>query len=462
MARDLAIRIVLFLLDGAFWVYACSWILTKFYGYPCKPSKNRKLVFAAVILIHVISSVLDVSVTNGIAGSTIFGFMLLFNLVYWMFYLREPSKIKKILTIYFAVELSSSVLSLINCVGSTFTWITYDSVMISVVITYIQIIVAMGAVWFLSWFSSRKRKEPMRFSLAVSTYVMCVLLNMVLEFFNMDGYVDVGGYVEVQPITKLRQLLEEGNKDDTMASVVLVIVFIVVFMFLDMVIRESEAYYFQKKNAVSEYYLETQKSHYESLMESNREIRKVKHDMKNHIYCMQELFHKQRYSELGEYLNQLGDNLGHADTSVHVGNEIADAIISEKMTQAEKQGIVFQVDGDMSGVKMSALDVCTIFANMLDNALEAVETLSGDNRKITLDIRKNQNFLLIIERNTLGHKVEIHDGMIATTKKDKENHGFGIINMKETIGKYDGEFEIDVVEGENNNYEFQMEIVIPL
>ena len=247
MAGDLAIRIVLFLLDGAFWVYACSWILTKFYGYPCKPSKNRKLVFAAVILIHVISSVLDVSVTNGIAGSTIFGFMLLFNLVYWMFYLREPSKIKKILTIYFAVELSSSVLSLINCVGSTFTWITYDSVMISVVITYIQIIVAMGAVWFLSWFSSRKRKEPMRFSLAVSTYVMCVLLNMVLEFFNMDGYVDVGGYVEVQPITKLRQLLEEGNKDDTMASVVLVIVFIVVFMFLDMVIRESEAYYFQKR-----------------------------------------------------------------------------------------------------------------------------------------------------------------------------------------------------------------------
>ena len=51
MARELAFRIVLYLLDGAFWVCSCSWILTKFYGYQAKPSKSRKMIFAAAILI---------------------------------------------------------------------------------------------------------------------------------------------------------------------------------------------------------------------------------------------------------------------------------------------------------------------------------------------------------------------------------------------------------------------------
>lgn len=458
MARELAFRIVLYLLDGAFWVCSCSWILTKFYGYQAKPSKSRKMIFAAAILIYDILNVLIyyVSVKNGSTIGVIYGFIALFVLGYWMVYLRESGKIKKLLIIYFAIELCSSVLNLIACVCSTFIWITYDSIVASVVRFYMQISVTMGVIWLVSWYSSRKRKEPMRFSLVVSTYIMCILLDMVLDFFHVEGY------TELQPIIKFRQLLAEGNMDETMSRGVLLIVFIVVFLFLDMIIRESEAYYFQKKNAVSEYYLEIQKRHYESLMESNREIRRMKHDMRNHIYCLKELYHKKRYGELGEYLNGLGDNLGHADTSVHVGNEIADAIISEKMTKAEKLGIVLKVDGDMSGVKMSALDVCTIFANMIDNALEAVETLSGDDRKITLDIRKNHNFLLISERNMVGHKVEIHDNMIATTKRHKENHGFGIINMKETVCKYDGELEIEVVEGENNHYVFQIEIVIPI
>lgn len=91
-------------------------------------------------------------------------------------------------------------------------------------------------------------------------------------------------------------------------------------------------------------------------------------------------------------MNELGDNLGHADTSVHVGNEIADAIISEKMIKAENAGIVFQVDGDI------------------------------------IDYRKE----------------------------------IGIINIKETVDRYDGEFQIEVVEGENHKYVFQMEIVIPI
>jgi sensor histidine kinase regulating citrate/malate metabolism len=258
------------------------------------------------------------------------------------------------------------------------------------------------------------------------------------------------------------RLLLEGGNDRAMSGGVFLIIIVVVLLFILMVIRESESDYFQKKNTISEYYLETQKRHYESLMESNRQIRKIKHDMKNHIYCLQGLYQNRQYEELGAYLEQISDHLEQIDTSVHVGNEIADAILSEKMARAKQLGILLEVDGEMSGAKMSALDICTIFSNMIDNAMEAVQKLRKEDRNIRLDIRKNHNFLLITERNPVAHKLEIHDNRIATTKKEKGNHGFGIINMIESVEKYNGECQLNVMEDENGHYEFQIEIMIPL
>jgi sensor histidine kinase regulating citrate/malate metabolism len=76
-----------------------------------------------------------------------------------------------------------------------------------------------------------------------------------------------------------------------------------------------------------------------------------------------------------------------------VGNEIADAILAEKMAKAKQLGILLEVDGEMSGAKMSALDICTIFSNMIYNAMEEVQKLRKEERNIRLDIRKNHNFL---------------------------------------------------------------------
>lgn len=86
----------------------------------------------------------------------LFGYVLilLFDFVYWMVYLRKQSKIKKILTIYFATELCFSMTNLIVCVCSIFPWIICDSVMASAARIYMQILITMGVIWFISWFSS--------------------------------------------------------------------------------------------------------------------------------------------------------------------------------------------------------------------------------------------------------------------------------------------------------------------
>lgn len=124
----------------------------------------------------------------------------------------------------------------------------------------------------------------------------------------------------------------------------------------------------------------------------------------------------------------------------------------------------FQKDSflvDTMDYALAALDICTIFSNMLDNAMEAVSCLSAEQRVISVSIRKNNHFLLIHEKNYTGVKPVIVDGQIKSTKKNKDRHGFGISNIKEAAAKYDGDVQIAVTENEEGNYEFVMEIMIP-
>ena len=50
----------------------------------------------------------------------------------------------------------------------------------------------------------------------------------------------------------------------------------------------------------------------------------------------------------------------------------------------------------------------------------------------------------------------------ATTKTEKGNHGFGILNIREAVAKYDGECQLSVVKQKEDLYEFHFEIMIPI
>ena len=76
---------------------------------------------------------------------------------------------------------------------------------------------------------------------------------------------------------------------------------------------------------------------------------------------------------------------------------------------------------------------------------------------IELSFKKNQNFLLMEEKNPARKNIVVENGLIATTKKDRGNHGFGLLNIREAVGKYDGECVITAQDGQ-----FTLEIMLPL
>lgn len=458
MGYQVLCRTFLYLMDGLNWIICYSMIMVDFFGYRPKQAKNRTLFFSLISGIYTIANLVlyFISLKTGKPPGVLNGFLVIFLVIYWMRELEEKKKFKLFLLSLVAIQMVVVFMEFgFVTIGTIVQW-SYEVQEANLFLIILRPMLIILLVAGISRLSSRARSGPMSSFLIGVSFVVFVLLDGFMVFFGYEN----SDYF--QPVMRLTLMFDNSDKVDWVVGVgILVTLFLLLIVFLLMIIKESESSYFRKKNAVSEYYLETQKEHYESLIRSNREIRKIKHDMKNHVYCIKELCEMKKYEELNEYIASLDDKLSQTEHVIYTGNEIADAIIAEKMQRANDLGIEFFVEGDLYGIEWSAIDTCTIFSNLLDNALEAVDRLESVKRKIVLQIRKNKNFLIITERNPIEKDIVIVDNTITSTKKDKASHGFGILNIKEAVAQYDGECRL-LVEKQDEGREFVFEIMVPL
>ena len=224
------------------------------------------------------------------------------------------------------------------------------------------------------------------------------------------------------------------------------------------IFKSKSAYYYKNMSEINEHYMEMQLKHFEAYKNSQIETRRIKHDMKNHIICINGLLDKNKIDELKEYVNGLKENVEGIDSSFKTGNIIVDSIINEKYAVIKKENIDFHINGYMNGENtMQLVDICTIFANAIDNAIEgSLKEKDKSKRKIEISIKENKNFMFITFINNMVMVKRRGKNNFITTKNDSVNHGFGIVNIKYALAKYNGDFEI-----ETENNEFKLEIIIP-
>ena len=136
-------------------------------------------------------------------------------------------------------------------------------------------------------------------------------------------------------------------------------------------------------------------------------------------------------------IQSLQKQISDYENYVETGNSFLDVIFGDKMKMAKENNIDFHSEIDFSkGDFLDGLSVSTIFGNALDNAIEACEKISEEERFITVRGSVEQSFLAIqIEnaacQNDCGQSVN-------TTKSDKFLHGFGKQNIQRAVEKYDG------------------------
>ena len=120
------------------------------------------------------------------------------------------------------------------------------------------------------------------------------------------------------------------------------------------------------------------------------------------------------------------------------GNFAADAIFNYKLAQAENKGITLRFSGAVPPEGIRDEDLCTVLSNLLDNAVEACEKLSGD-REIRVECAEKNGFYLLSVQNPAPQPADV----TKSSKPDRRNHGIGLKNVKRVVKNYNGHLGIE-------------------
>ena len=173
------------------------------------------------------------------------------------------------------------------------------------------------------------------------------------------------------------------------------------------------------------------------------------HDLKHYLDLLQTRDHVPE-----EELQQVAASLTALDAETSSGNGTLDLILTDRRLFCASRGIdlIFQTDGTALD-RLDMIDTYTVFCNILDNAIECVQTLPPEERTIRLGIRSVHNMVFVHQENPLAEVPDIRDGLPISTKGDPVLHGFGLKSVRDTVRKRGGEL---VVRAEGRRFEIDL------
>lgn len=176
------------------------------------------------------------------------------------------------------------------------------------------------------------------------------------------------------------------------------------------------------------------------------EVKIAKHDVK-HVYEMIEYYlENKEYEKISDYIDSKNKDIHSIPILIQSKNEIINMILNNKIVKAYSKNIKVECDISVKdNLFVNDYDLNEFLSNALDNAIENnIET-----GYIRLKIMQENNYIYISIINSTDNK-EIK------TKKDSNNHGFGLKSIRRICNKYNGDMEISL---ENGEFKMKMTLI---
>lgn len=158
------------------------------------------------------------------------------------------------------------------------------------------------------------------------------------------------------------------------------------------------------------------------------------------------------------FMENLSDLISVYDAGIHTSNHALDVILTEKSILCQNKGIELTCTADGRILDfMEEQDVYSIFGNALDNAIEAVESVSDPERRIIdVSTRQTGQMVSIQVRNFYEGELSFKDGLPETTHEGGL-HGYGMKSLRLAAERYGGTLTLDARDGI-----FRLLLVLPL
>ena len=336
----------------------------------------------------------------------IYGFMIA---SLFLFFKANIYTILFIITTTFCVQHISYKLTMSLCmlINPTFRGSAFYLVFIVFFIALINLI-----IYFLFLRKYKNDKD-----ISINNYLLLFIAVMMLLVNIVISY-----YVE-EPL-----LVDEKYGLYALINLYAIITSVLGIFILFMSSREKKL---KDENEVLEIILKNDEKRYELAKASQEEINIKYHDLKHYI--------KEKKLPEDEAL-EIEENGKIFQSIYFTGNKALDAILLEKNKECFKSDIQFltMADGKLLDF-MNVTHVYSLFANLLDNAIESeLKIQDKNNRLIRLRVNKEKNNVIIKLENSCFEKPLFKDGLPLSTKEDKKNHGFGTKSIERIVSLYHG------------------------
>lgn len=345
-------------------------------------------------------------------------------------------------------------LALIYAIG-TLDWMVIDSIMKDYgaawlgnqIVTEIRVALECVILWFLAKQSSviyKASGQYKRITRRQAWTIIMFTITAIYILFICDA-VYFGDFQLIQNIS---------------VGMYAFIFFVCIILLILGINEEMNKLYYKWSNECMSEQINRQLKYYHKLEEFNKETRAIKHDMRNHMIIIRSLAQQGELHKLEQYIAEMENTTKRLDCMIHTGHSIVDVILNDKLQIAKEKNIQMEYEVKLSKqLGLDDMDLCVIFANSLDNAIEACERVEdGRVKRIQIKAVCDRGYLFYNIKNTANGRVEIdHKKEIPTNKKDSINHGFGLANIKKSVQKNNG--NINIISKEE---EFYLEIDIPI
>lgn len=196
--------------------------------------------------------------------------------------------------------------------------------------------------------------------------------------------------------------------------------------------------------------LQMQQNYYEELEKNQNRIRKLRHDLNNHLIVVGRLLDSGQRDEAEAYFRTLSDTVT-TSSRTFCKNGVVNAVLNSKYDKIAEAGIDSFFNISIDGMMMiDDVSLCTVFANTLDNAVEACLKMEDkEDRYISVKARYTENGYFSYEiKNSKRNEIKMRRERFITDKADSLSHGVGISSVKEIVEKYAGTIDISFTEEE--------------
>lgn len=228
-------------------------------------------------------------------------------------------------------------------------------------------------------------------------------------------------------------IVNSKNSTLTIFSLILLIIsnFISFYIFGETIKKNK----FKKELDFEKARIKENELYYISLKKNIYDFKAYRHDLKHHFSTLKSMLYLKKYDEAYEFVNSLYDKTCNL-SEIRSGDEFIDLVLTSRLHKIYSLNIkmYFEIRPlDLSFI--NAMDLNTIYANIIDNAINSCEKCKD--RFIKIQTKSNNQYQIIKITNSCLYTNEVNESFIST-EKDNNEHGFGLINIKKTVKKYDG------------------------